>query len=310
MSIPATIGGLTSRCRSHPPKTKTVTRIVAPTSPIPVTVVADSPGKGGQGGYHGGWGGVAARDPRAYIYICIYIMYIYIYVYIYIHVCVEWVCVRACVAPACSQAEAAISSRAVHVVRKDRFPAHPPRRLTSACLTEVWLHLFVSAIVVLIVIVTAVAALQSGASGAASALVRFCPRACPSYSAVVWVFRVHEHKQRPSRRSRLRASCCCHASGRSLCACFCTREGGRVQKGEEYLGGKQCRKVHLAQNRSFPPQSSRVSAAPGKALSPRPGCPTARLRPTARRQSSEALGTLFGIFHRRRAFRVRGYDLF
>ena len=44
VSIAATIGGLTSRCRSHPPKTRTVTRIVAPTSSIPVTVVADRSG--------------------------------------------------------------------------------------------------------------------------------------------------------------------------------------------------------------------------------------------------------------------------
>ena len=51
--IAAIIGGLTRRCRSHPPKTNTVTRTVAPTSLIPVTVVADSLGRGG-GGRGGG----------------------------------------------------------------------------------------------------------------------------------------------------------------------------------------------------------------------------------------------------------------
>ena len=65
ITIRATFGGLTSRCRAHPPKARTVMRI--PTSSIPVTVVADSPGRGW--GYHGGWGGggVAARTihPRA-----------------------------------------------------------------------------------------------------------------------------------------------------------------------------------------------------------------------------------------------------
>ena len=56
--------------------------VAAPTRPIPVTVVADSPGSEGQGGgYHGGAvGGLAARDPRHCV--CIYI---YVYICRYIH---------------------------------------------------------------------------------------------------------------------------------------------------------------------------------------------------------------------------------
>ena len=49
------LAGVISRCRSHPPKTRTITTIMAPASSIPVTVVTEA-----LGGYHGvgggGWG--------------------------------------------------------------------------------------------------------------------------------------------------------------------------------------------------------------------------------------------------------------
>ena len=94
----ATIGGLTSRCRSHPPKTRTVTRIVAPTSSIPVTVVVDSPGRGPRKGSpkQGGCGGVAARDPRPYMYICTSIrictfICIYVPICVYMYICIYYI---------------------------------------------------------------------------------------------------------------------------------------------------------------------------------------------------------------------------
>ena len=115
------IGGLTSQCRFHPPRTRTVTRIEAPTSSIPVTVVADSLGKGGPGGDTmvggGGWGGGGCSSPgpeTMYVcigacmsectdgrfmcvsaYVCMHIfMYRYIFMYrcMYIYMCV---CVSA-----------------------------------------------------------------------------------------------------------------------------------------------------------------------------------------------------------------------
>ena len=60
--IAAILGGLTTRCRSHPPKTRTVTRIVAPTSLISVAVVADSLGRGAQGEGMP-WGGDSSPSP-------------------------------------------------------------------------------------------------------------------------------------------------------------------------------------------------------------------------------------------------------
>ena len=127
MSIPATIGGLTSRCRSHPPKTKTVTRIVAPTSPIPVTVVADSPGKGGQGGIPWGLGGGSSPGPESiYIYICIYI-YVYIYMYIYTYMCVlsGCVCVRVLLQHAAKQKPLSRRVLCMLYVRIDFLPTLP-----------------------------------------------------------------------------------------------------------------------------------------------------------------------------------------
>ena len=64
--IPATLGGVKTRCqcRSHPPNTRSVTRIAAPTNSIPETGAADSPGKGQGGEYRGG----SSRGPETYIH--------------------------------------------------------------------------------------------------------------------------------------------------------------------------------------------------------------------------------------------------